>query len=204
MIALSARLQAERDVHGLPPGLEVKVRRQLGAIAAHHAVPLRRLPKANAALSFGAGLALAACVALAVLPLPAERSDALVESHIRALQPGHLMDVPSGDQHTVKPWFDGRVDFAPPVKDLAAARFPLLGGRLDYLAGRSVAVLVYGRDKHVIDLYVWPAARSAPSGVDNRAGYNIQRWSQDGMAFSAVSDLNGRELDEFARLWQQR
>ncbi len=109
--------------------------------------------------TFGAGAALAAAIVLTLLPLG--RPDivaALVDDHVRALQPGHLLDVVSTNQHTVKPWFDGRLDFAPPVKDLAAAGISADGGRLDYLAGGSVAVLVYSHGKHVIELFVWPAS----------------------------------------------
>ncbi len=129
----------------------------------------------------------------------------IVAGHIRALQPGHLEDVPSSDQHTVKPWFDGRIDFAPPVKDLAAQRFPLRGGRLDYAAGRPVAALVYQRDKHVIDLFVWPAAESAarPAESTERQGYNVVHWAQDGMVLWAVSDLEASQLREFAEDWRK-
>jgi anti-sigma factor RsiW len=123
-----------------------------------------------------------------------------VAAHIRALQPGHLMDVVSTDQHTVKPWFDGRLDYAPPVRDFAAQGFPLIGGRLDYVAGRPVAVLAYRRAKHLIDLFVWPG--TGPDASRTARGYNVVAWSQDGMAFRAVSDLNASELQDFAALWR--
>ena len=115
------------------------------------------------------------------------------------------MDVASTDQHTVKPWFDGRLDFAPPVRDLAAHGFPLVGGRLDYLAGRPVAALAYRRAQHVIDLYAFDGT-DLPAGLvptGSRDGYNFIRWTQDGMTFWAVSDLNAQEMDQFVREWRK-
>jgi anti-sigma factor RsiW len=153
---------------------------------------------------FGAGFALAACLALAlVMPRDDALPDAVVAGHIRALQPGHLMDIASTDQHNVKPWFDGRLDFAPPVKDFASGGFALVGGRLDYLAGRPVAALVYQRRQHVINLFVWPenAGLDSSPAAGSHSGYNFLRWHRDGMAFWAVSDLNAQELAEFSRLW---
>ena len=97
------------------------------------------------------------------------------------MQPGHLEDVVSTDQHTVKPWFDGRLDFAPPVKNLAAIGFPLKGGRLDYVDGRPVAALVYQRGKHIIDLYVWPQGGEGMHRTSERHGYNVVHWTHDGM-----------------------
>jgi anti-sigma factor RsiW len=157
-------------------------------------------------LGFGLGAACAAAIAfLLVLPQRNDLVDQVVADHIRALQPGHLEDVVSTDQHTVKPWFDGRIDFAPPVKDFAAEGFPLKGGRLDYLDNRPVAALVYQRDKHLIDLYVWPAG-GAPVHLTNDTsiqGYNVEHWTADGMNFWAVSDVERAQLDDFVALWRK-
>ena len=153
--------------------------------------------------SFVVGAALAASVALVVIS-PAQQGmlDDIVASHVRALQPGHLEDVISTDQHTVKPWFDGRIDFAPPVKDLATDHFPLLGGRLDYLDRRPVAALVYGSDKHIINLFVWPARGDQIPSTAARDGYNTVHWSENGMEFWAVSDLEAQKLSTFVRDWR--
>jgi anti-sigma factor RsiW len=155
--------------------------------------------------SFGLGAACAAALAFLLLmpAMPPGLTEQVIAGHVRALQPGHLQDVASEDRHTVKPWFDGRIDFAPPIKDLAAARFPLTGGRLDYLDGRPVAALIYQRDKHVIDLFVWPAAGETPPQSAERQGYNIVHWSQNGMAFWAVSDLETAQLKQFAEDWRR-
>ena len=157
-------------------------------------------------MSFGLGAACAAVLAfLLITPaMPPGITEQIITGHVRALQPGHLQDVASEDRHTVKPWFDGRLDFAPPVKDLAAARFPLTGGRLDYLDGRPVAALVYQRDKHVINLFVWPGAGEVTPKTAERQGYNIMHWSQDGMIFWAISDLEQAQLNEFAADWRRR
>jgi len=151
--------------------------------------------------TFVAG-AMAASVALMLLPgAPPAGDDALIASHLRALQPGHLMDVASNDQHNVKPWFDGRLDYSPPVKDLSADGFVLDGGRLDYMDGRAVAALVYHRRLHVIDVYVWPQAQAPKAKEGEYNGYNVLRWTQDGFVFWAVSDLNVDELDLLRKGW---
>jgi anti-sigma factor RsiW len=210
LLALSAHVRRDAPRYQASDALHAAVRASIAA-ATPALRPERRLrATAVRSASFGAGFALAACLALFVLLprdlLPGDGGvpDAVVAAHIRALQPGHLMDVVSTDQHTVKPWFDGRLPFAPPVKDFAAAGFPLAGGRLDYLAGRMAAALVYRRGQHVIDLFAWPGTEppdgSPASG--GRGGYNFLRWRQGGMTFWAVSDLNAQELADFARIWQ--
>ena len=128
--------------------------------------------------------------------------DQLVSGHSRAVLTNHQIDVASSDQHTVKPWLSSRLDFSPGVTDLAPAGYPLLGGRLDYINDRSVAVLVYGHRRHVIDLFIWPDnASSAATGMRSfsKRGVNIVQWSESGMAFSAVSDVNTDDLKQFAR-----
>ena len=158
---------------------------------------------------FAAGLATGA-LALLLWVAPAAPDGAaaeLVSMHVRALQAGHLTDVAASDQHVVKPWFQGRLDFAPPVEDFAADGYPLAGGRLDYLAGRPVAALVYRRHQHVINLLVWPArdAADAPSAALRDAqGYHVVQWRDGAMRFAAVSDVNVAELQAFERLWAAR
>ncbi len=126
----------------------------------------------------------------------------VLSSHIRSLMAGHLTDVTSTDQHTVKPWFDGKLDYVPPVIDPAAQGFPLLGGRLDYLDNAPVAALVYGSDKHLINLFVWPASESsqAESVTNTPQGYHLIHWVQGQMNFWAVSDVEQSKLEAFAQL----
>ena len=126
-------------------------------------------------------------------------ADLVVDGHVRSLMANHLFDVQSTDQHTVKPWFLGKLDFAPPVVDLAQRGFPLVGGRLDYLAGEPVAALVYQRQKHTINLFVGPerGGRSTAPLVRTVRGFHMHHWTRAGMSFWAVSDLNDTELTQF-------
>jgi len=125
-----------------------------------------------------------------------------VNDHVRALLPGHLIDVRTSDQHTVKPWFDGRVDFSPQVKDLSAQGFELVGGRLDVLDGRQVAALVYRRHLHMINLFQWPGGAVAPARPQTRDGYHVLAWQGAGLRFVAVSSVAEGDLEAFARAFR--
>jgi anti-sigma factor RsiW len=132
-------------------------------------------------------------------PVPAGIENQVVASHVRSLLASHLMDVPSSDQHTVKPWFTGKIDFAPEVPDLSAKGFRLVGGRLDYVSGRTVAALVYQRRQHTINVFTWPANgadRAAERSTAN--GFHVVHWRRHGMEWWAVSDLNAEELTTIA------
>jgi anti-sigma factor RsiW len=158
-------------------------------------------------LSFASGVALTALLAILVFQVNHDGSGAqqreLVSSHVRSLMADHLTDVPSSDKHTVKPWFDGRLDFAPPVADFEPQGFSLVGGRLDYIAGRSAAALVYKRRQHLINLFVFDGEAGVGSAETMELhGYNLVHWNRNGMSFWAVSDLNPEELQQFAKLCQ--
>lgn len=156
-------------------------------------------PRAMTALAASLALGLG----VSVVRAPSAGQDLtgeLVASHVRSLQVDHLADVASTDQHTVKPWFLGKLDYAPPVIDTAQQGFPLVGGRLDYLGGRNVAVLVYRRNRHPINLYVWPGARRSDAPVAMQAqGYHLVRWSDGTMNYAAVSDVAESDLAQFVQ-----
>jgi anti-sigma factor RsiW len=127
----------------------------------------------------------------------------LVSSHVRSLQPGHLTDVQTTNQHIVKPWFNGRIDFSPPVPELADQGFPLIGGRLDSIDGKTVPAIVYKRRLHTVNVFVWPAKDSGERDLV-KDGFAIREWSRNGLRFAAVSDIPAAELKQFETLFVQR
>jgi anti-sigma factor RsiW len=181
---------------------------------------LRKAAKAEAGrrmlpkwwFNIAAPMAAAAVILLALVPfLRGPSADDLlagevISSHVRSLMVSHLADVSSSDQHTVKPWFAGKLNFSPPVEDLAKQGFPLIGGRLDYLEDRPVAALIYQRQKHFINLFIWPSGSDSDVETKTvlRQGYNLSHWTRSGMTFWAVSDLNNTELQKFVQLVQNQ
>ena len=125
----------------------------------------------------------------------------VVASHVRSLMADHLTDVASSDQHTVKPWFDGKLDFSPAVVDLTSQGFPLIGGRLDYIDNRPVAALVYRHQQHIINLFIWPSpgAHDVNTKTEMRQGYYVAHWTKSSMTYWAISDLNDVEFQDFVR-----
>jgi anti-sigma factor RsiW len=195
----SCMLRTHARYYEAPPALETKIRQSLSRESS--------TPSNWRWLAIAASLLLAASVTwnVALLRSRVDPQQLLaanvLSAHVRSLAGTHLLDVPSSDQHTVKPWFDGKLDFAPPVKDLAD--FPLLGGRLEYFDGHPVAALVYSRRKHTINLFTWPSAATTAEAMRTRNGYNLQSWSSNGMTCWAVSDLNEAELRQFVSLYRQ-
>jgi anti-sigma factor RsiW len=193
-LALRQSIRASGLDYRLPPRLAHEVRAAtLGT----------RRPR----MVIGTLAAMAAVLAIALFPRILQPSHdqrlltELASAHVRSLLADHLTDVASTDQHTVKPWFSGRIDYAPPVRDFAAQGFELIGGRLDYLDGRTTASLVYRCQKHVINVFIWPddGAPIEPH-LDVHDGFNIVRWRKGGMSGAAVSDLNPAELTELVKL----
>ncbi len=163
-------------------------------------------------LGLAAAIVFAAIIALNVVPrLQRPGADQflatqLIASHVRSLMANHLTDVASSDQHTVKPWLDAKLDFAPPVVDLSSEGFPLVGGRLDYLDNRPVAALIYQRRKHFINLFVWPAGSDAAASTKaiTRQGYQLLHWKDSDLNYWTVSDINEKELQEFKQLFEEQ
>jgi len=188
-----------------PDGLQESV---LAAVQASDPIPqnvvVRRAPRfwITTSLALAAGVLLGFFAGQIRVRDASEQTllAALTDSHVRSLIGTHLTDVISSDQHTVRPWFEGKLDFAPPVEDLSGQGFPLVGGRIEYIDGRSVAALVYERRKHFINLFVWPAASGNDEVKEEKPqrGYNIVRWRAAGMNYSAVSEIAEDDLRKFA------
>ena len=175
------------------------------------ALPQARIPNRRAVLrGFAMGSAVSAIAATGLVAIILRSDDEqrirseVVSAHLRSLQAGHLTDVLSTDQHTVKPWFNGKLDVAPPVVDLTAQGFTLIGGRLDYVDARAIGAVVYRRRQHIINLFIARTAntQSRAARMETMQGFNVRRWSQQGMNFWAVSDIAPDELTEFGEKFE--
>jgi anti-sigma factor RsiW len=209
--ALGATIRKDAGYYRASPALASRIRAQVAQTTPRATA---KLPKRGFnPLEWRGWLPLGAAVAATVLVTSfatlqlagTDRDEALVAQLIsgrsRSIVTGHEIDVASSDQHTVKPWLSSKLDFSPNVTDLAAAGFPLRGGRLDYMNDRPVAVLVYGRRQHLIDLFIWPedtAADKAPPRTFSKRGLNVLHWTAAGMTYWAVSDVAEADLQEFA------
>ncbi len=207
LLALRAAAREASLFYAAPAGLDGRIHASLKKL------DTASRPRPSSAwrwLAPAAGLLAVLLLAVVVYGLSRARSsqEALLAqdvetAHVRSLMADHLTDVTSSDQHTVKPWFDGKLDFSPPVVDLSAQGFPLIGGRLDYLDGHSAAALVYRRNKHYINLFIWPTKENEQglqASSDN--GYNLIHWNQAGMSYWAISDVEAGQLQTFVQLIQ--
>jgi anti-sigma factor RsiW len=204
-VALHDSIQAAGLKYNCPERLRADIRatirREAGTQLARFTIH-RRWFAVAAALVLAVGLSWFAIRSLSHPAMEDHLAQDVVASHVRSLLADHLMDVASSDRHTVKPWFTGKLDFAPTVIDYSTDGFPLVGGRVDYLDHRPVAALVYQRRKHVINLFIWPAAHATPSAPQSLTiqGFQIVYWTEADTAYWAISDLNRGELGQFAQL----
>ncbi len=214
--AMRSRLKDEALRFEVPSTLEENISRAIRArtpeASRSTVYPSRRASLSQRAALFALPAALAATLALVIVPRALKSgagqdlANEVVASHVRSLMASHLMDVVSTDKHTVKPWFNGKLDFSPPVNDFAKDGFPLVGGRLDYIDGRPVAALVYQHGRHVINVFIWPSSGDTTSEerIETEHGYNVEQMIVDEMNCWVVSDLNPVELGKFAALIRQK
>jgi anti-sigma factor RsiW len=176
------------------------------SVFARIAHSLREVAWRSALAGFAGGIVLTVGLAWWVPRLASQEllSAELVASHVRALKVGPLIEVASSDRHTVKPWFQGKLDYAPLVIDLQSDGFPLLGGRVEAVAGSPVAGLVYMSRKHIIHVFVWPADVEVASTRSQRSGFNMVHWSDASMQVWVVSDLDSAEIERFGQAWRKR
>jgi len=215
---LSGVIRRHATRYSPPPGLAARIGAALDEVAREDAARAEASPPSARVVPFRSTarwrpVALAASFVLAIVlssgttwyvtaaNQQGQIAEEVLASHVRSLLVDHLTDVASSDQHTVKPWFAGKLDVSPPVIDLAAHGYPLIGGRLDYLNQRQVAALVYRHQQHVINLFVWAQSGRAPAPRPPAEiqGYNLRRWQEGDLTFWAISDLNPGELDEFVQ-----
>lgn len=200
-----------------PPELRARIEASLPKILPAQTAPSRvvRFPasapnRRSVLRGFAMGSAVSAIAATGLFAIVLRHDDEqrllseIVSAHLRSLQAGHLTDVISTDQHTVKPWFNGRLDVSPPVIDLTAQGFTLIGGRLDYVDARTIGAVVYRRRQHIINLFVAQTADAEhqPARMEAMQGFNVRRWSEQGMKFWAVSDVAPDELAEFGEKFE--
>lgn len=205
VMRVKRRVQREASRFAAPAPLRRRIAREISSeLAAHSGRPARAVPWWGAVAATAVTVVFAVAVTLRLSqPESGERLDAeITASHVRSLIGERMTDVASSDQHTVKPWFSGKLDFSPPVRDFVEQGFPLLGGRVDYIGKRRVAVLVYRRRQHLIDVYIWPADDPAASGLQSRSidGYQIEHVSSGGMELVGISDVNRDDLRQLMAL----
>jgi len=202
---LQMNIRSQAPYYNPPAGLERRVRAALSQAAKKEA-------KSGAWqwLAIAASILLAGSLVLNFALFRSHREERvtlaqnILSSHLRSLIGTHLVDVPSSDRHTVKPWFNGKLDFSPDVRDFASQGFSLVGGRIEYLEDRAVAALVYQRRLHVINVFVWPTGASADHpGELSQKGFNMIHWTKAGMIYWVVSDLNPGELRQFSELYKE-
>ncbi len=202
---LSTIVQSQAERHAAPAALRERI---VSAIRQADA-PARRgwefqgwrlWLNLGASFAMGAVVSVTATYFLAAGSMQGSLANDVVAGHVRSLMAAHLADVSSSDRHTVKPWFAGKLDFVPPVPDLATEGYPLVGGRLDYIAGRATAALIYRHRQHTINVFVLPRDERlpAPPAAFTAQGYNVTGWRNESMQFWLASDLNAGELRQFA------